>query len=734
MLALSMLWRCAVAGVMALCLGWQGALAADLTTSAASPTRAPAARVLLFDPFLLGAPNLADVVLRDLLPSRPNWAPLIARGIVADDTSAAIVLFASATPGDVSLATANGAVLLPYSPDFLNTAPASGAPTLRVRTALFPDGRYYGAALLQAPPLGAMRSFATPITITASQGTLTVETALQLLPPPVILVHGLWGDLTSLQSVEDYLTTTAPWQGTGIVAPICYSTYLAFDATSDPLSTSSDECEVTSAAALAAGIASVEQMLDAAQIVGGRVDIVAHSMGGLAARNFATVADYQDIRYRTLGAFHEVVTIDTPELGSSLATYLIENAGATFANNPVSLPGLLWRAGGCSFSDTLEPCMATLGMPLTAPGYPLDIGAVYSLEPGGAAIVDLPPAIPNAVFAAIGAIWPDQDQPESLLRNEINTLNEAIYPAQVTPPTTDQILGGQPNDVIVTQDSQVDGPPQAVSVMPSDLAHTGASFPTLLGPLLGGSNGNVLDSSAVNQTVGCLLLNEGGACTAPTDIAALRSNDQRALPVTFLASDRLVLGPLDNATIGEPLVIPVQLSGAGLAAGMTRLVASQADRRGEIATGSGPVSLSHSAAGAFLTVVPQRLGPMKFTVIAWFGDGGAAITSVTTEVHPPVAPPVAFRADPLPVLALSLAAGEPVARLHPTATFPGVAGAVPVPGEFLQYAVVPTTGVVPVEIEPIGLIRALQPGKAAIELRLDSAVAQIPVVVTAPQR
>jgi hypothetical protein len=378
--------------------------------------------------------------------------------------------------------------------------------------------------------------------------------------------------------------------------------------------------------------------------------------------------------------------------------------------------------------------MATLGMPLTAPGYPLGIGAVYSLDPGGAAIVDLAPAIPNSVFAAIGAIWPDQDQPQSLLRNEINTLNEAIYLPQVTPPTTDQILGDQPNDVIVTQDSQVDGPPQVVSMMPSDLAHTGASFPTLLGLLLGGSNTNVLDSSAVNQTVGCLLLNEGGACTPPASVAALPGGEQQALPVKFLASDRLVLGPLDNAMIGEPLVIPVQLSGAGLAAGVTRLVASQADRHGEIAAGSGPVSLSHSAAGAFLTVVPQRLGPMKFTVIAWFGDGGAAITSVTTEVHPPAAPPAAFRVDPLPVLALSLVAGEPVARLHPSATFPGVAGAVPIPGEFLQYAVLPTNGVVPVKIEPNGLIRALQPGKATIELRLDSAVAQIPVVVTVPQR
>jgi hypothetical protein len=165
----------------------------------------------------------------------------------------------------------------------------------------------------------------------------------RLLPPPVILVHRLWGDQTSLENVEGYLQNTAPWQSQGLIVPISYSKYFAFD--------------------------------------------------------------------------HVIVTIDTPELGSAVATYLIANSGKKFAYREASLSGAFWALGGCSFqNDTVETCFAKLGMPLTARGYPLSQGAVYSLEPGGQSISSLPPSIPNAILAATDAIWPDQDKPASLLK------------------------------------------------------------------------------------------------------------------------------------------------------------------------------------------------------------------------------------------------------------------------------------------------------------------------------
>ena len=74
--------------------------------------------------------------------------------------------------------------------------------------------------------------------------------------------------------------------------PICYSKYLAFDATTDPLSDGKHPCEVTSQAALETEINSMLATLDAGHIAAGRIDTVAHSMGGLVLRNYASLSGY----------------------------------------------------------------------------------------------------------------------------------------------------------------------------------------------------------------------------------------------------------------------------------------------------------------------------------------------------------------------------------------------------------------------------------------------------------
>jgi PGAP1-like protein len=107
------------------------------------------------------------------------------------------------------------------------------------------------------------------------------------------------------------------------VQVLCYSKYFGFDAPIDPLSAgSTDPCEQTSSDALAGTIYPLLSNLDAKNIVGSRVDIVAHSMGGLAARYYASQSFYTSLRNRKQGQFHEIITLDTPELGSKLAVVL----------------------------------------------------------------------------------------------------------------------------------------------------------------------------------------------------------------------------------------------------------------------------------------------------------------------------------------------------------------------------------------------------------------------------
>lgn len=71
----------------------------------------------------------------------------------------------------------------------------------------------------------------------------------------------------------------------------------------------------------------------------------------------------------------------------------------------------------------------------------------------------------------------------------------------------------------------------------------------------------------------------------------------------------------------------INLSEAENFVGVTSLVVSQADPHGEIQAGSGPAALRVSDSTSYVEVVPQRLGPITFTITAWFADGGLA-TSV----------------------------------------------------------------------------------------------------------
>ncbi len=63
-----------------------------------------------------------------------------------------------------------------------------------------------------------------------------------------------------------------------------------------------------------------------------QADVVAHSMGGLITRHFALLPGYLSNRTYGQGATHKVITIDTPHLGTPLATQLLDIRNACFRN------------------------------------------------------------------------------------------------------------------------------------------------------------------------------------------------------------------------------------------------------------------------------------------------------------------------------------------------------------------------------------------------------------------
>lgn len=356
-------------------------------------------------------------------------------------------------------------------------------------------------------------------------------------PVPVILIHGLWGGRTSLASAQLYLQTATPLRISPIfVSPICYSIYLAYYAAVDTLpgAGSSQGCETTSAQAISTYLAGLYQELDDSQIVGGRVDAVAHSMGGLAIRNYANQnaqydingasVNYSNPRNRNQGTFRDIVTLDTPETGSELAYYLDNTfAMRTESDGTSVLSDQLWKFFCKDFlgNKTVQQCLNDNHMPLMYPGHATSEGAVYSLIPdsyigkitsfshGGAQFNDLvDPNITNAKWFAVAGYYLDNgESPQPLVRDFLNKFIAATYPTNTLGAsysmTLEEMFQDPVNDVIVTVNSQLYEAKAGQFREFQNLAHT--SIPGLGGVALkfftGDSNAAVTNSTNVDQQV-----------------------------------------------------------------------------------------------------------------------------------------------------------------------------------------------------------------------------------------
>ena len=111
-----------------------------------------------------------------------------------------------------------------------------------------------------------------------------------------------------------------------------------------------------------------------------QVDVVGHSMGGLATRLFLT--NPAPISSLPQDVVHALITIGTPHRGTALATKLLESKDLT--PQFLSDEGLLVNAICVGFSMVipLNPCsLLTLGDAFALGGKVVSAGAVESLTP-----------------------------------------------------------------------------------------------------------------------------------------------------------------------------------------------------------------------------------------------------------------------------------------------------------------------------------------------------------------
>jgi hypothetical protein len=285
------------------------------------------------------------------------------------------------------------------------------------------------------------------------------------------------------------------------------------------------------------------------------------------------------VRSRHRGQFHEIITLDTPELGSELAPFLLTHKDCGRSSASPYWPSFVWNNALClgvpGPLQTVERCFDQRGLPLGPPG-DLTSGAVFSLFPNGPSLQNpsLPgPNIAGADWRAIGSFAPGNSALESFLNAAITAIYQQDIPACHLPlgslHTIDQILGlgsqNVPNDAIVTLAGQLGG---RIVVDPShkwfsNLSHAPLK-PEILAFLLNFvelTNDNVEQSPAVWQQV-CQWLSPSidcplvrAAATASTQHTERSKKGAKAPPMPPLynfQADELPVAEIPLVEPGDP--------------------------------------------------------------------------------------------------------------------------------------------------------------------------------------
>ena len=191
----------------------------------------------------------------------------------------------------------------------------------------------------------------------------------------------------------------------------------------------------------------------------------------------------------------------------------------------------------------------------------------------------------------------------------------------------------------------------------------------------------------------------------------------------------LVEAPL-RATLGAPFEAMLRLPVSRLP---TAISVWQQGESGDLAPEN--LAASSAANGALrVRVTPRLLGPVQFGFRAEFADGTASVRTFRIFVAPPKTQPLAFHANDLPILVLTLNSDTASAMPQPFALYPPPVGEVDVNARFVDWRLVPQEGVPVIRIARNGALRALRPGQAWVEARFGAAMATLRVLVRATQQ
>lgn len=329
-----------------------------------------------------------------------------------------------------------------------------------------------------------------------------------ILRAPVILIHGLWGDWTTWSTFSPLITGVLTVDPRFYIGRVNYGSQIGELINSSAPAYASYSKATGSALGFSynAGVVlpQINQWIKNFKsgqnpanipVAAVQADIVAHSMGGNIARALVLQPGFlSDLNFGQ-GNIHKIITIDTPHLGSPIATDLV-----LFGQIESCLQGLLAQKGDFAFSSVtlsgqlVNGAMADLGG-LPVSNQPTALSQIAASGPHF-----LPTALIVGVYTEF---WSLTTSPDAFgIRNWpfgcpndplAQTLTSSGWPAN---------FSGQPNDAMVSEGSQLNGLNAAAGfVLTPSYVHS------LSTEKLGFLSPSVLDSGVVpNQVIAFLNL------------------------------------------------------------------------------------------------------------------------------------------------------------------------------------------------------------------------------------
>jgi pimeloyl-ACP methyl ester carboxylesterase len=165
--------------------------------------------------------------------------------------------------------------------------------------------------------------------VQAIDTSASATVALNILRPPVVLIHGLWGDpsnwnsFTPLVSDSRFSISRVNYniQYVTIAASVpSYDASILSNATNNTLGFEWNANHIITQ--IKAAINSYKQQESAAAV---QADIVAHSMGGDISRTLPLKSSFSSSDNYSTGFIHKLITVGTPHLGTPVASRLLED-------------------------------------------------------------------------------------------------------------------------------------------------------------------------------------------------------------------------------------------------------------------------------------------------------------------------------------------------------------------------------------------------------------------------